>query len=441
MTEKRSAKQFVKPPVYTPSLVLDRLASPQVFVPCFEALFHLLGRRKGNQTDLRNPDVKSILVVKLDRIGDVILALPFLRELRRLFPAARISLVTDKRVSNLLEISPYINEVFSLECKNWLPSSPSRRWKDWLTAFVLAATKLWRHRFDLAITLSWDTDNHYAGAIAYLSGAPMRLGYSEQTHDVKKIANANYDLLYTHVLNEPACKHEVEHNLHIITALGGTPTADTLEIQIDKSDEVFAANFLSRLPQENNDGPLVAVCPSAAVPYKVWPMTRFTELVQWMIDRYGARILIVGSTEDGAVAQQLNSSLTGHVLNSAGLTTLRQCAALLKNCDLYLGNDTGPMHIAAAFNVPVVGISAHPADGEKYVGISPLRFGPWKTKAHIVQPPLAQDNCAHTGRNSNGSTYPKWCASSEAHCILQVTVEDARKAVQSMLDEVLLTTR
>src|ERR1700722_11575791 len=195
------------------SQALDQLASPQFFVPWCEALFRVCKRRaakpNGHLGDLDKVSVQRILVVKLDRIGDVILALPFLRELRRRFPNARISLVTDKRVCNLLENNPYVDEFFSVTCKDWSPSSPTSRWKDLLAACFFAVTRLWWRQFDLAITLSWDTDNHYAGAIAYLSGAPKRLGYSEQTNEVKRVANANYDLLYTHVLNEPAGKHEV----------------------------------------------------------------------------------------------------------------------------------------------------------------------------------------------------------------------------------------
>jgi heptosyltransferase-2 len=416
------------------SHALDQLASPQFFVPWCEALLRFCHRRRGEFSDLGNISVKRILVVKLDRIGDVILALPFLRELRRRFPQARISLVADKRVCNLLENNPYVDELFLLTCKTWSPSSPTARWKDLLTATVFAATRLWCRRFDLAITLSWDTDNHYAGAIAYLSGAPRRLGFSEQTNEVKRVANANYDLLYTHVLNEPADKHEVEHNLHLITAFGATPVADTVEIRLHEADERFAMNLLSAQAITGN-GPLVAVCPSAAVPYKVWPVERFSQLSQWIIDRYGARILVVGSTNDSAIAEQLKRSLRGQVLNCAGVTSLRQCAALLKNCQLYVGNDTAPMHMAAAFQVPVVAVSAHPADGAEYQGISPLRFGPWKTKAIVVQPPLAQGSCAHTGRTADGVSCAKWCDSAQAHCILQVSLESVQEAVAEMMND------
>ena len=108
-------------------------------------------------------------------------------------------------------------------------------------------------------------------------------------------------------------------------------------------------------------------------------------------------------------------------INSAEKATLRQAVALLKRCRLFVGNDSGPMHIAAAVGLPAVEISCHPIDGSLFHSNSPRRFGPWGVSHVILQPKNKLDFCTDA------------CNASHAHCIRGVTVEQTKEAITSLL--------
>jgi lipopolysaccharide heptosyltransferase II len=107
----------------------------------------------------------------------------------------------------------------------------------------------------------------------------------------------------------------------------------------------------------------------------------------------------------------------------AGKTTLRQTAAVLKYCKLFIGNDTGPMHLASAVGVPVIEISAHPRDGSLSHHNSPYRFGPWGIPAIGLQPKTARPPCQGA------------CTAQEAHCIRNVSVDQVKKTILKLWSE------
>ena len=109
------------------------------------------------------------------------------------------------------------------------------------------------------------------------------------------------------------------------------------------------------------------------------------------------------------------------MIDLTGTTTLRQTISLLKRCKLYIGNDSGLMHLAAAMKVPIVEISCWPKNGDKFHHNSPYRFGPWKTRAVVVNPEKAIEPCLGG------------CTKFEPHCILQVEVEDVKGAAEKLL--------
>ncbi len=152
------------------------------------------------------------------------------------------------------------------------------------------------------------------------------------------------------------------------------------------------------------------------------------EIAGWLIDTYDAQILLVGSPAERE-AGKLFRELGNRVLNSIGKTTLREAAALLKHCQLYVGNDTGPMHLAAANGVPVVAVSCHPLEAAPSRAYSPKRFSPWKVQHRILQPKGAFDVCANSGKLENGLSFCDYCISDRAHCILGVTIEAVKTGV------------
>src|SRR5438105_3765395 len=265
------------------------LTSPHATFLIGEPAFWLLDMRgRGRKNDLSQ--VKRVLVVRLDEIGDVVLTTPFLRELRRNLPNAWITLVVKPAVHNLVELCPYASEVLTYDwgvCGGFAPLQ--RHWR----VLRLAYRYLWPRHFDLAIVPRWDADYYHATFVAYFSGAPWRVGYSENVIDHKRKFKGGLDCLFTDVLDDKTLKHELEHNLDVIRFLGGTVQEQELEMWFGEEDEAFVERVLKSHGVYPEDL-LIAFGPGAGAPTRMWPLPNFVEIGAWLEREYHARIVVVG---------------------------------------------------------------------------------------------------------------------------------------------------
>lgn len=380
------------------------------------AWFRLKGR-VDNSGRIDPAHVRRVLVVRLDEIGDVVLTTPFLRALRDNLPGAWITLLVRPAIKNLVELCPYVNEVLTYEpadSRYWRSIQASSR------ALRLASKHLWQHDYDLAIAPRWDVDSHYGSMVAFLSGARQRLGYSEKVTEEKSRLNAGLDRLLTHAIDGGELKHEVEKNLQFIVFMGGTVKQDRLELWCGEADELFADGILAK-HRVNDSDPLIAIAPGAGHAKRMWPLANFAEFGAWAEKHYGGTVLVVGNQEEERLGKELESRLAGNVINAAGRTSLRETGALLERCHLFVGNDAGPMHLAAAAGLPVIEISCHPLNGSTGHTNSPARFGPWRAPHIILRPAKALDSC------------PDGCISDQAHCIREISVGQVKEAAASLL--------
>jgi ADP-heptose:LPS heptosyltransferase len=392
------------------------LTSPQAVRLFGQPLLRIKGQRaNGREPKLSN--VKRVLVVRLDEIGDVVMTTPFLRELRRNLPHAWITLVVKPAVYNLVELCPYVNEVLTYD---WNTRGSLSHLRLHMRALVLAWKHLWRGRFDLAVLPRWDEDRYNGTFLAFFSGATWRVGYSENVIENKRQFNTGYDQLLTHVLDDKTPKHEVVRNLDVIRHLGGTIKEDKLELWLNSEDELFAEHFLSLQGVSRNDL-LTVFGPGKRDLKRRWPLSRFIELGAWLKEKYKARILVVGEEEEEILGAELQQQLGDIVINMVGRTNLRQTVALLKHCHLYVGNDYGPKHMAAAVGVPVIEINGHPQGASTLHHHSPSRFGPWCVPHRVVQPKISLSRCSDAGIDGR------------AHCITGVSLQEVKDAVVAQL--------
>lgn len=400
----------------TAQRMVSLLTSPQSGYLIAEPLFRLLGRRNVGR-GIDPSQVRRVLVVRLDEIGDVVMTTPFLRELRRLLPTSWITLVVKPALRNLVEFCPYINEVLTYDWQ--VPRYWCHLQRSW-RALRLSYRHLFRRRFDLAVVPRWDADYYHAAFLAYLSGALWRVGYSENVIDHKRRLNHGFDRLFTHVLDNNSIKHEVEHNLDVIRFLGGTIQAERLELWLGAEDEAFANQVLFLRGVQANSI-LVAFGPGAGAPNRMWPLLNFVKLGNWLKRECHGRIVVVGAKGEELLGQELQRQLGDTVINVVAQSTIRQTGALLRYCHLYVGNNTGPMHLAAAAGVPVIDISCHPLGGSPWRLNSPRRFSPWGVPHRVLQPERPLDPCSEA------------CTSAVPHCIRGVTVEQVKEAVVAQL--------
>lgn len=369
------------------------------------------GLQKNNSPiDLKS--VERVLVVRLDEIGDVVLTTPFLRELRRNLPNAKISLLVKPSVRNLVKLCPYVTEVVTYH------QPASKYWRS-IEATSLAKRLARGHfvtkDFDIAIVPRWDQDSYFASMVTYLSGARSRVTYSEHVAHEKRQSNAGLDRLFTHVLNQAEQKHEVERNLDLLRFLHGTVADNRLELWLNESDEKFATEFLASNGVGTGDD-VVAMTIGARFQRRVWPLGRYAELGSWFKRNFDGSIVIIGNKNEHQLGEELSRVLGKRVINAAGRTTLRQATALLKRSRLFVGHDSGPMHMAAAVGCPVIEISCHPQGGSTGHPNSPTRFGPWGVPHVILQPSSPLDSCFNA------------CDSDRSHCISGVSVQRVQAA-------------
>jgi heptosyltransferase-2 len=383
-----------------------------------ESFFDLMGRR-GKRGQINRDLLERILIVRLDEIGDIVMTSPLLRELRRLLPKTRITVVVKPQLYDLVSLCPYVDEVLTYDL-----AISTRRQELELhgRALRLAFKHLWRRGYDLAIVPRWGIDFYHAGFIAYFSGAPLRLGYSVEVSSDKKEVSGDRDKLFTHLLTDHSPKHEVERNLEIIRYLGGEVNSDKLELWFDKEDERFAENVVRPIKASGGEL-LVAIAPGAGSAKRMWPLSHYVEVARWLKKEFSARVLIIGGAGEEHLGHQMESVLGKAAFNVTGETSLRQTGALLKQCDFYIGNDTGPMHLAAGVGIPVIEISCHQQGGLPDHPNSPRTFGPWGVRNFIVQPSTPRYPCV------------QFCAATEAHCILGVDVETVKRAVTQMVQK------
>jgi len=271
-----------------------------------------------------------------------------------------------------------------------------------------------RRRFDCVIDL---TDGDRSAILALLSGAAIRIGFNEE-HRWR-------GLLYTSVVQTDPKSHRVERDLEAVRALGIEPKAGPLVLRTSPQDDEEAAKLLEEVgvggargpvaPELATGGgpPLVLLHPGARYWFKAWPAERFAELADRLNKVLGCRVLVGGDASDRGVAEVIRRRARSAPTVVAGRTTLLQLAALLKHCTLFIGNDNGPMHIAAALGTPVVALFG-PSD--------PAVWGPRGGRAEVLYKGLDCRQCFHPT-----------CKRGEESCMNQISVDEVFAAARQLL--------
>jgi len=285
--------------------------------------------------------VQRILVFHLNQIGDLIFTLPALKALREAFPGARITSVLRPHLAGLIAHSGFVDEIVHRP-----PGGPLR--------VLPLARRLRRLRPDLAIAFSQSAT---MALCAWLSGARQRVGYLDS--DLCRLLNHRVQ-----VRGIP-CPRKVHR---LVRSLGLSPDKrDYVGLVRLSAEDVAEGDGLLAEANLSGAGPLIALAPgeSTGQPHKSWSTAGFREVAAALARQDHARLLMVGSEKDRMLGHEIVTILgrrTG--ANLAGRTTPSQLAAVLARCDLLIGIDSGPMHVAAAMGVPVVALFG-PTDPER----------------------------------------------------------------------------
>jgi heptosyltransferase-2 len=350
---------------------------------------------------------ETVAVIRLDQIGDVVLTGPFLAALRRAQPEARIVMVVRPVVAELVARLDEVDEVLTLAAPGAGRGARVRK----LLAELRVARDLKQRGTQVAIVPRWDLDIYDAIALARRSGARIRVGFDRA---------GGHGL--THVLDAPASEHEALKPLRLLGALGAVAPADLAPPRwYDGDDERAAAALLG----EAGGGGAVPVAFGVAARERrrEWPVERFAAVAQRIAEERPIVPVLVGGPADRATAARFAAAAGMPCTDLTGRTSLPVTAAALARCALFVGNDSAPMHLAAAGGVPVVELSCHAIAGDPDQSQSPARFGPHGVPSEVIQPDELTPPCA-------GS-----CEAGEPHCILAVAPEAVAAAASRLLGQ------
>ena len=348
---------------------------------------------------------RRILIIRLSAIGDVVRTLPALRALRSRFPSAYIAWVVEENTYNLLQDHPDLDRVFLFKRKKWIEDIVSVQNCLKPIQEVRALIKAIREdRFDMVL------DFHgilKSGVISILSGAPVRVGFSRNY-----CKEGNHLFSNRHIDVETASLNRIERNLRFISFLGVDPENHDPLVPITNEDRNVIDTFLQEKGLVGRT-PLIAIHPgtSRKTLYKRWDPLSYARVADHLIEHYNANIIWTWGpgeleTVRSAVAHMKCDSTV------ACSVSLRQLAELFRRCDLFVGSDSGPMHIASFVKTPVVVI---------YGPTDHLVNAPYENNPHRV---LRKDVSCNPCRKRD-------CA--RLSCMSAVTPEDVIEAVTQLL--------
>jgi len=345
---------------------------------------------------------RSILLVKLSAIGDVVHTLPLLEVLRENFPQAKIDWLVEEEASPIIRGHKGIDRVIVSLRKSWQKRLLSPKGRFSLVSEVRRFVRELRtHEYDLVIDLQ---GLFKSGLLTGLARGRRKIGFTgSREGSILFLTDRPYPFDYN--------RHALDRYLLAAEYLGCSVNSWSGKIPLRSEDKERIDHLLARCFSPGDV--LIAVNPMARWVTKLWSEKQFSRLAERLREELSLRVIFTGSPSDRPVIERIIADLNPQPLNLAGRTTLRELAFLYTRCGLVVTTDTGPMHIAAAMGVPVVALFGPTA---------PWRTGPHGKGHSVIRKDLACSPC-----------FRKKC--SHMTCMESITVEDVFDAVRKVMEQ------
>lgn len=302
-------------------------------------------------------DVRRVLAVRLDNLGDVLVTTPAIHAIRQSLPEARITLLASPVGAQVGRLNPDVDEVMVYQAPwmdPWreLPQDSERE-----QAVIRALT---RKRIDGAIIFSSFRQSPLPAAyLCYLAGIPLRLAAS---------VDGPGSLLTTRHKHPERMMHEVERGLDLVGAVGITTDELDLVLSVPEDDRRAARRLVDDVA--TGEGPVVVLHPGCSMPARTYPWEMYAEAADLLIERTGATVLLTGTESERELVSRVRSRMRQPAVALAGELSFGAFCGLIEAAHLTITNNTGPMHIAAAVKTPVVALFA--------LTNPPEQWGPWR---------------------------------------------------------------
>jgi len=355
--------------------------------------------------------VDHVLVIKLCCIGDIMFTTPLLRALKKDMPRVKITYMVCSWCKELAAADPRVDDVIEFNAYAKIGFFGRIR------QVIQVLAEIRRRKIDLALVLH---RTPFSGMLTAWAGIPVRIGFDWE--------NGGFGL--THRIPFRAEAHEVDRHLDCLAPLDIRPDGIEPELMPPQAADEAAEAFLNQYSGKQGKGPLIAVFPAGGVnpgtvmTTKRWSLQGYREVCRDLVERYDARILLVGNQGDLNTGDMLLAGQTweSRAIRSEGKTTLLMLAALLKRCALFIGGDSGPLHLADAVGIPTVSIFG-PTD--------PALLAPRGRQHRVIHKVIPCSPCYNPITVQYGDA--TICKEKTLACMKAVTPADVLRAVDELL--------
>lgn len=343
--------------------------------------------RKGN---LKEP--KKILVVQLWGIGETILTLPAIKALKNRFPEAKITVLSTKNVKDVFF------KKFDVVAVKLNPGS--------ILKFILSNYR----KYDLVV--DFEEYLNISSIISFFAGK-YRVGFN----------HGNRALLYSKKISYNDEQHVEKTLMDLVNILGAEYKAEKLiKLNYSKEDKIYVDNLLKKNNILKKDLVVgIAAGTSESAKSRMWPKNRFAELSEGLIEKYNAKIVFVGGKKEAELVNEIQKLTKNKTINFSGKTNLKQLFYLIEKCNVFISNDTGPMHIAAAQGVKTIGL---------FGPNLPSRFSPYGKGNIGIYKGAECSPCINVHKGEVPEC--KWKGKDYQKCMKKISVEDVLRAFEKI---------
>lgn len=340
---------------------------------------------------------KRFLVVRTDRLGDLILSLPVLSALKQAYPGCVVGLLVAVQTAPLVEGHPDVDVLLRDD-----PRSEHRG----MRGLARLVRQVRMGQFDTAILLHPTLRLALALAAARI---PQRLG----------TAYRPYSLLFTHrvpVHRKGVARHELDLNFDLLSPIAPRPAQVAFKIPVTDEARAHVRHLLAPL-RPRQTGKLVVIHPGSGGSARDWPLEHFARLADELTRQLNATVVVTGSAQESLLVDRLWRLCQQKPFRLDGRTSVKELAALLGEADLVVSNSTGPLHLAVAVGTKVIGFYC------RIRACAPERWGPYGHPDSVLTPEVQPcERCT-------GARCPDW------DCMSSISVEQALALAARKLNE------
>ena len=312
--------------------------------------------------ELKLTGKERFLVVRTDRVGDLVLSTPVLEAIKTRFPESYLAMMVSSYAADVVKANPNLDHVIIDD-----HADRNRGAK----GFLMLVKEVKGSKFDVAILLR---PTFRLALLLLLAGIRHRIGTGYRF----------YQMLFSqkvYVHRKRNLRHEADYNLDLLKPLGIRPEKIIPRVYLTPEEEHFAQQ-IRREFEITTDDPVVVIHPGSGHSSLSLPRRKFAQVADRLVEELDAKILLTGTKKEMDLIDFIKRNMKHQAVDLTGRTNIRRLAAVLKKADVVISNSTGPMHLAAAVGTPTVAVFC------PIFAAGPIRWGPYGEGHEVVLPPV-----------------------------------------------------